>query len=50
MRFDPIFYGDIGSWTLWYVFTVAIVVTVLASLYPAWFATTTDPADALRVA
>ncbi|MFA5910523.1 MAG: FtsX-like permease family protein [Vicinamibacterales bacterium] len=48
--FDPIFYGDIGSWALWYVFTVAIVVTVLASLYPAWFATTTDPADALRVA
>lgn len=48
--FEPVFYGDIGSWTLWYVFTVAIVVTVLASLYPAWFATTTDPADALRVA
>jgi ABC-type lipoprotein release transport system permease subunit len=25
-------------------------VTVLASLYPAWFAARTDPADALRVA
>lgn len=47
---EPIIYGDFGSWTVWYVCTVAIVVTVLASLYPAWFATKTDPADALRVA
>jgi ABC-type lipoprotein release transport system permease subunit len=29
---------------------VAIGATALASLYPAWFATKTDPADALRVA
>jgi ABC-type lipoprotein release transport system permease subunit len=47
---EPVIYGDIGSWTAWYVFTVAVVVTVLASLYPAWFAASTDPADALRVA
>ncbi len=47
---EPVIYGDIGSWTAWYVFTVAVVVTVLASLYPAWFAARTDPADALRVA
>ena len=47
---EPVIYGDIGSWTAWYVFTVAILVTVLASLYPAWFAARTDPADALRVA
>jgi ABC-type lipoprotein release transport system permease subunit len=47
---EPVVYGDIGSWTAWYVFTVAVVVTVLASLYPAWFAARTDPADALRVA
>ena len=47
---EPVIYGDIGSWTVWYVFTVSVVVTVLASLYPAWFAARTDPADALRVA
>lgn len=47
---EPIIYGDIGAWTLWYVLTVAIVVTVIASLYPAWFASRTNPADALRVA
>ena len=47
---EPVIYGDLGSWTAWYVLTVAILVTVLASLYPAWFAARTNPADALRVA
>jgi ABC-type lipoprotein release transport system permease subunit len=47
---EPVIYGDIGPWTGWYVLTVAIVVTVIASLYPAWFASRTNPADALRVA
>jgi ABC-type lipoprotein release transport system permease subunit len=47
---EPIIYGDFGVWTAWYVLTIAIVVTVIASLYPAWFASRTDPADALRVA
>lgn len=47
---EPVIYGDVGTWTVWYVFIVAIVVTVAASLYPAWFASRTNPADALRVA
>ena len=47
---EPVIYGDIGWWTAWYVCTVAVVVTMLASLYPAWFAARTDPANALRVA
>lgn len=47
---EPVIYGDFGGWTAWYVLTVAIVVTVIASLYPAWFASRTNPADALRVA
>jgi ABC-type lipoprotein release transport system permease subunit len=47
---EPIIYGDAGAWTAWYVLSVAIVVTVTASLYPAWFASRTNPADALRVA
>lgn len=47
---EPVIYGDFGVWTAWYVLTVAIGVTVIASLYPAWFASRTNPADALRVA
>ena len=47
---EPVIYGDFGSWTAWYVLTIAVLVTVLASLYPAWFAARTNPADALRVA
>jgi lipoprotein-releasing system permease protein len=47
---EPVIYGDVGGWTAWYVLTVAILVTVIASLYPAWFASRTNPADALRVA
>jgi ABC-type lipoprotein release transport system permease subunit len=47
---EPVIYGDLGAWVAWYVFAVAIGATVLASLYPAWFAAKTDPADALRVA
>ena len=47
---EPVIYGDFGPWTAWYVLTVALVVTVIASLYPAWFASRTNPAEALRVA
>jgi ABC-type lipoprotein release transport system permease subunit len=47
---EPVIYGDFGPWIAWYVCAVAIGVTVAASLYPAWFAANTDPADALRVA
>ncbi|HET9361770.1 MAG TPA: FtsX-like permease family protein [Vicinamibacterales bacterium] len=47
---EPVIYGDLGAWTAWYVLTVAVVVTVIASLYPAWFASRSNPADALRVA
>jgi ABC-type antimicrobial peptide transport system permease subunit len=48
--FDPVIFGDFGIWIVPYVFIVAIAATVLASLYPAWFAARTDPAVALRVA
>jgi ABC-type lipoprotein release transport system permease subunit len=33
-----------------YVFVVAMGATMVASLYPAWYAARTDPAVALRVA
>jgi ABC-type lipoprotein release transport system permease subunit len=48
--FDPVIFGDFGVWIVPYVFIVAIGATVLASLYPAWYAARTDPAVALRVA
>jgi len=47
---DPVIYGDIGWWIVPYVFAVAIGATVVASVYPAWYAARTDPAVALRVA
>ncbi len=48
--FEPVIYGQLGPWALWYVLAVAVGATLLASLYPAWFAARTDPATALRVA
>jgi ABC-type lipoprotein release transport system permease subunit len=47
---DPIIYGDFGWWIVTYVGAVAMGATVVASLYPAWYAARTDPAVALRVA
>jgi ABC-type lipoprotein release transport system permease subunit len=47
---EPVIYGDAGVWIVPYVLAVSIGVTTLASLYPAWFAARTDPAQALRVA
>lgn len=47
---DPVVYGDFGAWIVPYVLIVAIGATVLASLYPAWYAARTDPAVTLRVA
>jgi putative ABC transport system permease protein len=47
---DPVIRGSFGPWVLRETFTVAVGATVLASLYPAWFAARTDPAQALRVA
>jgi ABC-type lipoprotein release transport system permease subunit len=48
--FDPVIYGDFGWWIVWYVSAVSMGATIVASLYPAWYAARTDPAVALRVA
>jgi len=45
---DPYMYGDFGLWVLWFALGVSLVATLVASIYPAWFATRTDPASALR--
>lgn len=47
---EPVIYADVGPWMVPFVAAVAFGATVLASLYPAWFAARTDPAVALRVA
>jgi ABC-type lipoprotein release transport system permease subunit len=46
---DPVLYGSFGPWMIGYAFGISIVSTVIASIYPAWLATKTDPADALRI-
>lgn len=46
---DPYIYGDIGVWLVWHALAVSLAATMLASLYPAWFAIRTNPAEALRV-
>jgi ABC-type lipoprotein release transport system permease subunit len=47
--FDPVVYGEFGPWIVWQALGVSLAATVCASIYPAWFATRTDPAEALRV-
>jgi len=46
--FDPMVYGDFGAWLIWYSLTIAESATIAATLYPAWLAVKTDPADSLR--
>jgi len=46
---DPIIYGDMGWWLIPFAFGLSLIATVLSSLYPAWYALSTNPADALRV-
>jgi ABC-type lipoprotein release transport system permease subunit len=46
---DPILYSDFGPWMIGYSLLTALSATLLASLYPAWFAARTDPAAAMRV-
>ncbi len=45
---DPIMYGEFGPWIIWYSLGISLVATLTASLYPAWFVTKTNPANALR--
>jgi ABC-type lipoprotein release transport system permease subunit len=47
---EPVLYGDFGPWMIPHVLVIALGATLVASLYPAWFAARTDPAVALRVA
>jgi ABC-type lipoprotein release transport system permease subunit len=46
---DPVFQGDFGWWLLPLSFALSLTATILSSLYPAWFASRTDPAVTLRL-
>ena len=47
--FDPVFHPDFGLWIFAAALLLSMIATVTASLYPAWFAARTDPANALRL-
>ncbi len=47
---EPILYADFGPWIVPEALVIGLGATLIASLYPAWYATRTDPARALRVA
>jgi len=47
--FDLVFHPGFGIWILPAAFGLSTLATVVASLYPAWFASRTDPASALRL-
>jgi len=46
---DPVIYGNFDWWLAPMAFVLALGATMLSSVYPAWFARRTDPAEALRV-
>jgi ABC-type antimicrobial peptide transport system permease subunit len=46
---DPIMYSDFGWWLVPLGMLLSLGATTLSSLYPAWYALRTNPADALRV-
>lgn len=46
---DPLYFPSFGAWIVAAALGLSLTATILASLYPAWFASRTDPASALRV-
>jgi len=47
--FDPIFYSHMGFWLVPHALGVALASTLIAALYPAWYAVKTDPTSALSL-
>ena len=45
---DPYIYGDFGVWLVWYAVAVSVTASLVASIYPMWFAIRTNPVEALR--
>jgi ABC-type antimicrobial peptide transport system permease subunit len=47
--FDPIVYADMGMWLIPLAFGIALFSTLVAGLYPAWYALRTNPTSALSL-
>jgi ABC-type lipoprotein release transport system permease subunit len=45
---DPVMFAIFGPWLIWHALGISVLATVAASIYPAWIATKTDPAQAMR--
>jgi ABC-type lipoprotein release transport system permease subunit len=46
---DPVIHGDFGIWFFVYAAILSYLATVMASVYPAWYAVRLDPAETLRM-
>jgi ABC-type lipoprotein release transport system permease subunit len=46
---DPVIHGDFGIWFFVYAIILSYLATVVASVYPAWYAVRLDPAETLRM-
>jgi len=46
---DPVIYGDFGGWFFAYAAILSYAATIMASLYPAWYAVRLEPAETLRM-
>jgi ABC-type lipoprotein release transport system permease subunit len=47
--FDLTMYSDMGVWMIPYALFIALISTLVAGLYPAWYALRTDPTSALSL-
>ncbi len=47
--FDPVFYSDMGLWMIPHALMLALVSTLVAAAYPAWYALRTNPTSALSL-
>ena len=47
--FEPVMYADMGLWMIPQALVIAMVSTLIAALYPAWFAIRTNPTSALSL-
>ena len=46
---DPVMHGDFGIWFFAYAAILSYLATVVASVYPAWYAVRLEPAETLRM-
>ena len=46
---EPVMYADMGLWLLPYAAGLSVAATLLASIYPAWFAVRIEPAAHFRL-